>query len=206
MGPRAHRRTDCRMCGSTELELVMPLAPTPVADDFVPESRLGETQETFPLDVFLCRACGLVQLVDIVDASSIYVDYLYVTNSSPGLADHYLTYADDVIRRLDLPRGASVVEIGSNDGTLLAFFKAEGMRVIGIDPAREIARAANQRGIETRPVCFTKDVASALHQERGAADLVVANNVIANIDDLEDLVAGIRQLLSPKGVFVFESG
>jgi SAM-dependent methyltransferase len=206
MSTRAHRRTDCRLCGSTELELVMPLTPTPVADDFVPASRLAEEQETFPLDVFLCLACGLVQLLDIVDASSIYVDYLYVTKSSPGLADHYLTYSDDVIRRLDLPRGASVVEIGSNDGTLLSFFKAEGMRVIGVDPAREIARVATEGGIETRPVCFTQEVARALRQERGAADLVVANNVIANIDDLDDLVAGVKRLLSPKGVFVFESG
>jgi SAM-dependent methyltransferase len=203
---RAYRRTTCRLCGNGDIELVIPLTPTPVADDFIPASRLHEPQETFPLDVFLCRACGLVQLVDVVDASSIYVEYLYVTKSSPGLADHFRAYADDVARRLALARGSSVVEIGSNDGTLLSFFQAQGMRVLGVDPAREIARVASEGGVETRAVCFTNDVARELCRERGAADLVVANNVIANIDDLDDFGAGIRQLLSPGGAFVFESG
>jgi SAM-dependent methyltransferase len=203
---RAHRRTDCRLCGSSELDLVMPLTPTPVADDFVPASRLHEPQEAFPLDVFLCRACGLVQLLDVVDASSIYVEYLYVTKSSPGLTDHYRTYADEVIQRLSLKSGSSVVEVGSNDGTLLAFFKARGMRVIGVDPARDIARAATEQGIETRPVCFSHEVAKDLRRELGGADLLVANNVIANIDDLRELGVGIAHVLSPEGVFVFETG
>jgi SAM-dependent methyltransferase len=202
----AYRRNTCRLCGSGDIEVVIPLTPTPVADDFIPASRLHERQETFPLDVFLCRACGLVQLVDVVDAASIYVEYLYVTKSSPGLADHFRTYADDVIRRLALPPGSLVVEIGSNDGTLLSFFQARDMHVLGVDPARDIARAATAEGIETRPVCFTCDVARELRRERGMADLVVANNVIANIDDLDDFAEGIRQLLSPDGVFVFESG
>jgi SAM-dependent methyltransferase len=203
---RAYRRTTCRLCESGDIELVIPLMPTPVADDFIPASRLHEPQETFPLDVFLCRACGLVQLVDVVDASSIYVDYLYVTKSSPGLTDHFRSYADDVIRRLALARGSSVVEIGSNDGTLLSFFKEQGMRVLGVDPAREIARVATEAGIETRPLSFRYDVARELRRERGAADLVVANNVIANIDDLDDFGEGIRHLLAPGGAFVFESG
>jgi SAM-dependent methyltransferase len=203
---RAYRRTTCRLCGSGDIELAIPLTPTPVADDFVPVSRLDEPQETFPLDVVLCRACGLVQLVDVVDASSIYVEYRYVTKSSPGLSDHFHAYADHVARRLALAPGSSVVEIGSNDGTLLSFFKAQGMRVLGVDPAREIARLATEGGVETRPLCFTSDVARELRRERGAADLVVANNVIANIDDLDDFGEGIRHLLSPGGAFVFESG
>jgi len=203
---RAYRRTTCRLCGSGDIELAIPLTPTPVADDFIPASRLHEIQETFPLDVFLCRACGLVQLIDVLDASSIYVEYLYVTKSSPGLTDHFRAYADGVARRLALAPGSSVVEIGSNDGTLLSFFQALGMRVLGVDPAREIARAATQGGVETRPLCFTSDVARELHRECGAADLIVANNVIANIDDLDDFGEGIRQLLSPGGTFVFESG
>src|SRR5262245_12109890 len=206
MSGRAYRRGDCRLCGSTDIELGMPLAPTPVADDFVSANRLDEQQERFPLDVFLCRSCGLVQLVDVVDASSIYVEYLYVTKSSPGLAEHFRAYADDVVRRLALPSGSSVVEVGSNDGTLLSVFKARGMRVVGVDPAREIARAATAEGIETLPVCFTPDVARDLRRDRGRADLIVANNVVANIDNLQEFAAAVGDLLSEKGVFVFETG
>jgi len=206
MSVRAYRRTDCRLCGSTDIELVLPLAPTPVADDFIPASRLGEPQEAFPLDVFLCHRCGLVQLVDVVDASSIYVEYLYVTKSSPGLVEHFAAYAGDVVGRLALPKGSSVVEIGSNDGTLLGAFKARGMRVLGIDPARAIAKAATADGLETLPVPLTLALAKELRRDRGPFDLVVANNVIANIDDLQELGESIRTLLSPGAVFVFESG
>lgn len=206
MSARSYRRCDCRLCGSTDLELVIPLAPTPVADDFVPASRKDQPQETFPLDVFLCRACGLVGLVDVVDPSSIYVEYLYVTKSSPGLVDHFRAYAADVVKRLGLARGASVVEIGSNDGTLLSCFKDLGMKVLGIDPAREIARAATADGIETLPEVFSLALAKRLRSERGAADVIIANNVIANIDDLPELAQGVRELLGPNGVFVLESG
>lgn len=206
MTARSYRRDNCRLCGSTDIELVIPLAPTPVADDFVPASRKDQPQATFPLDVFLCRSCGLVGLVDVVDPSSIYVEYLYVTRSSPGLVEHFRAYADDTVKRLALATGTSVVEIGSNDGTLLSAFKALGMKVLGIDPAREIARAATAEGIETLPQIFTLDLARQLRQERGPADVIIANNVIANIDNLDDLALGIRELLAPGGVFVFESG
>jgi len=203
---RSTRRRDCRLCGSVDLEPVIALAPTPPADEFVPASRVHERQETFPLDVFLCCACGLVQLLDVVDPGSIYDDYLYVTKSSPGLVEHFRSYADDVVRRLEISRGSLVVEIGSNDGTLLSCFKALGMRVVGIDPAREIARAATSEGIETIPERFSFDLAARLRRERSAADVIIANNVIANIDDLRDLAAAVRELLAPEGVFVFESG
>ena len=200
------RRNDCRLCGSVDLECVIALAATPPADEFVTESRRHERQETFPLDVFLCRACGLVQLLDVVDPGSIYDDYLYVTKSSPGLVEHFRSYADEVGRRLEISRGSFVVEIGSNDGTLLSCFSALGMRVIGVDPAREIATAATAAGVETIPERFSLDLARRIRRDRGAADLIVANNVIANIDDLQDLAAALRDLLAPDGVFVFESG
>jgi SAM-dependent methyltransferase len=203
---RSTRRGDCRLCGSPDLERVIALAPTPPADEFVSASRVHEPQQTFPLDVFLCLACGLVQLLDVVDPGSIYVDYRYVTTSSPGLVEHFRSYADEVVARLGIARGSTIVEIGSNDGTLLSCFTALGMHVLGIDPAREIARAATTAGLETIPECFSLDLARRLRRERGAADVIIANNVIANIDDLQDLAEGVRALLAPGGAFVFESG
>lgn len=206
MSGRAYRRHDCRMCGSTDLDLIIPLAPSPVADDFIPAARLDQPQESFPLDVFLCNGCGLVQLLEVVDPTSIYEEFLYVTKSSPGLVEHFRGYADAVVARLGLAPGQSVVEIGSNDGSLLEFFKQRGLRVLGVDPARNIAAAATSAGVETLPVCFTLDVAGDIRRQRGAADVVAANNVIANIDDLPQLAEAIRALLAPAGVFVFESG
>jgi SAM-dependent methyltransferase len=194
------------MCDATDLDLVIPLAPSPVADDFIPATRLDQAQESFPLDVFLCKACGLVQLLEVVDPTSIYDEFLYVTKSSPGLVDHFRGYAEDVVTRLALEPGRSVVEIGSNDGSLLEFFKQRGLRVLGVDPARGIAEAATRAGVETIPVRFTLDVANDIRRQRGAADLIAANNVIANVDDLPQLAEAIRALLAPRGVFVFESG
>lgn len=206
MGGRAYRRGDCRLCGSRDLELVIPLVATPVADDFVPASRANAPQETFPLDTFLCGSCGLVQLLDVVDPGSIYEQYLYVTKSSPGLVEHFRLYADEVVVRTGLERGRFVVEIGSNDGTLLSWFQQHGMRVLGVDPASEIAKVATTEGIETIPACFTLDRARQIRRDRGPADLIVANNVVANIDDLQGLALSIRELLAPAGVFVVETG
>ncbi len=206
MSSRSYRRKDCRLCGSTDLELVIPLEPTPVADDFVPASRLDKRQEYFSLDAYLCHGCGLVQLLEVVDPNSIYDEFLYVTRSSPGLVEHFGAYAREVISRTGLPRDSFVVEIGSNDGTLLSAFKDAGLRVLGVDPARAIAAAATTSGVETLPLCFSLDLAKQLKRERGAADLIAANNVVANIDDLGELAQSVRELLAPRGVFVIESG
>jgi SAM-dependent methyltransferase len=203
---RSYRRRDCRLCGSTDLTLVIPLAPTPVADDFVPASRLDRPQEVFPLDAFLCNGCGLVQLLEVVDPNSIYEEFLYVTRSSPGLVEHFQGYADDVVQRTKLGPGRLVVEIGSNDGTLISFFQRHGLRVLGIDPAKAIAMAATAAGTETIAAGFTPALAAQIKHDRGAADLIVANNVVANIDDLQELAGAVRDLLAPDGVFVIESG
>lgn len=206
MSARVYRRRDCRLCGSQDLDIVIPLAPTPVADDFVPASRLDQPQEYFSLDAYLCRGCGLVQLLEVVDPASIYDEFLYVTRSSPGLVEHFQTYASDVIARTRVDQGKFVVEVGSNDGTLLVFFQKQGFRVLGIDPARSIAEAATAEGIETLPLCFTESLAGQLARERGSADLIAANNVVANIDDLQEFGRSVRTLLAPDGVLVVESG
>jgi SAM-dependent methyltransferase len=200
-----YRRQDCRLCHSTNLELVLKLTPTPLADAYVPASKAQEVQPVFPLDLFLCRSCGFAQLLDVVQARAIYLDYIYETVSSLGLPEHFDRYAAEVLERIRPPAGALVVDIGSNDGTLLKGFAKRGMKVLGIDPAREIARQATAAGIETLPEFFTVELAKQLRKERGPAAVITANNVIANIDDLDDVVAGVRELLAPDGVFVFES-
>jgi SAM-dependent methyltransferase len=205
MSETAYRRNNCRLCGGRELELVLKLAPTPLADAYVPVARANEPQPCYPLDLFLCRTCGFSQLLDVVQPQAIYTDYIYETVSSLGLVDHFQRYAEDVVQRIKPDKGSLVIDIGSNDGTLLKSFRNLGMKVLGIDPAREIARRATAAGVETLPEFLAGKVAEQLKKERGPAAIVTANNVIANVDDLDEVAVAIRKLLAPDGVFVFES-
>lgn len=199
------KRNNCRLCGEKNLELVLSLTPTPVGDDFIPAARLDESQETFPLDLLLCRLCGNVQLLNIVDPEVVYGEYTYTSSISLELPDHFRKYADDILNRINHTKGSLIVEIGSNEGTLLNFLKSKEMKVLGIDPARNIALKATETGIETIPAFFTAELAKTIRKKYGQASIVIANNVIANIDDLSDTIDGVRNLLSHDGIFVFET-
>ncbi|MBI5625030.1 MAG: class I SAM-dependent methyltransferase [Elusimicrobia bacterium] len=198
------RRTDCRLCGSADLVEVLKLTPTPPANAFVKAADLGKPQQTFPLDFFLCRACGHLQMLDVVDPALLFEDYVYVSGTSPVFVKHFERYAETVLARTALKPGSLVVDIGSNDGTLLRFFQKAGMKVLGVDPAKAIAAQAAASGIETLPVFFTERLAGELRVQRGPAGAVTANNVFAHADDLKGMVAGVRTLLADDGVFVFE--
>jgi len=200
------RRSTCGLCGGRNLELVLKLASTPAGDTYVPAGSLKEVQEVFPLDLFLCRACGGVQLLDVVDPKIVYGNYIYETSISLGLAEHFQKSVDKIMGYVKPSKGAFVVDIGSNDGTLLKFFKNQGMSVLGVDPAPHAAQKARDSGIETLQTFFTIDVARKIKDKRGPAAIVTANNVIANIDNLTDMIEGLRELMAYNGVFVFETG
>ncbi len=198
------RRTTCRLCDGNRLELVVPITPTPIAGAYVPEDRLGEPQPCYPLDWHQCLACGCVQLLDVVAPELLFRQYSYFSGRSPGLVRHFAQYADDVMRRTGLRAGSLVVDIGSNDGCFLRFFQERGMRVLGIDPAENVARAANESGVETWPEYFDVPLAERLVRERGPAQVVAANNVFAHADDMAGMADAVRRLLAEDGVFVFE--
>ncbi|MFA6316811.1 MAG: class I SAM-dependent methyltransferase [Elusimicrobiota bacterium] len=204
MSGACRRRADCRLCGNPDLVEVLKLTPTPPANAFVKESERGKPQQTFPLDFFLCKACGHLQMLDVVDPAVLFEDYVYVSGTSPVFVKHFEKYAEAVLTRYSVKPDSLVVDIGSNDGTLLKFFQKAGMRVLGIDPAKEIARQANASGVETLPVFFTERLAGELRVQRGPASVVTANNVFAHSDDLKGMLAGIQTLLADDGVFVFE--
>jgi SAM-dependent methyltransferase len=198
------RRERCRLCDSPRLERVLPIAASPIGDAYVPQDRLDEPQACYPLDLYLCHDCGHVQNVDVVNPEILFRDYTYKTSSSLGLVEHYRAYANEVTSRFAVPQDALALEIGSNDGSLLGFFKSHGMRVLGVDPAREIAEATTRRGIPTVAEFFGSTLAKQLREEYGPASIVAANNVFAHADDLADVVRGIHTMLAPNGVFVFE--
>jgi len=209
MKPLFRHRDDCRLCHSRAVDKVVPLAPIPVA---TPNVGLGSdgAQTTLaaalaPLDLYLCADCGHLQLMDVVDPEVQYNNFAYTTSISLGLTEHFGRMADDVIKRAALTRGALVIEIGSNDGTLLRFFKERGMTVLGIDPARAIAQRASRDGIETLPRFFTAELAKTIRAERGPAAVIISNNTFANLDDVDGATEGIRALLADDGLFVFET-
>jgi SAM-dependent methyltransferase len=186
------------------LELVVPLAPTPVAEKYVTQEELDQEQEKYPLDLYMCRDCSHVQLLDVVDARFLYDKFTYKSAKTKALVEHFEECAQRTCARYSIAPGSLVVDVGSNDGSFLRCFQSRGLRVLGIDPATEIAQEATAAGILTLPDFLTLDLARRLRQEHGAASVVCAFNVFAHADDLGGLLDSIREMLAPNGVFVFE--
>ncbi len=203
------KRDNCRLCGSTEVELVIPLQPMPIATpNFQVPEGTDETavfKDAVPLELYLCSDCGHLQILHVGNREIQYSNYVYTTSISLGLREHFARFAKQVDQRLDFPEGSMVMEFGSNDGTLLRFFMERGKRVLGIDPAKAIGAAATSAGIPTVTAFFSEAVATDIRAEYGPAKILIANNVIANIDDLDDIARGVRALLDKDGVFVSET-
>ena len=204
MNSTSHRRNDCRLCQSKNLELVLPLKPSALADSYLPADQCNHEQPRYSLDTYLCLDCGHVQLLEVVDPRIMFSHYLYVTSVSLGLLEHFRKYAQEVVETLNPAAGSLAIDIGSNEGALLKNFKAHGLRVLGVDAAQNIAALANAAGIETIADFFTADLARKIKQSHGPATILTANNVFAHSDALGDMADGIRELLADDGVFVFE--
>ncbi|MFA6432183.1 MAG: methyltransferase domain-containing protein, partial [Candidatus Margulisiibacteriota bacterium] len=184
------RSKTCRLCGGNKMRIVLHLEPTPSGDAYVSKEKAKEAQPLYPLDLVLCQECGHSQLSEVVDPELLYSNYIYTTSISLGLADHFAKYVDAVLAYAKPAKGSLVVDIGSNDGTLLKAFKNKELQVLGVDPAPTAARKANESGIETINSYFTAKLSGKIKKERGSAAIITANNVFANIDDLEDIMIG----------------
>lgn len=195
--------TACRVCAGQHLERVLSLGATPLANAFVPPARAAEAEARFPLDVVRCDGCGLVQLSVVVAPDVMFSNYLYASSASAPLLAHFDELAEDLATQF-APPDSLVVEIGSNDGVLLRPLAARGLRPLGIEPATNIARIANDAGLETLNEFFSFEVAAAVRETRGPARVVVGNNVLAHIDPLSEIVRAIEHLLDKDGVFVAE--
>ena len=204
-----YKRDTCRLCHSGRQELVVPMAGMPIGTpNFqVPDAGVDDPvfRTAVPLELYLCRDCGHLQILHVGNPEIQYRHYVYTTSISLGLREHFATYADDVVSRHKLAPKSLIVELGSNDGSLLGFFRERGMRVLGVDPAVDIARRATEQGVETIADFFTDAVGKRIRETHGAASVVIANNMIANVDDLDPLVSGVRDVLADDGLFVFET-
>ena len=198
-------RKTCRLCHSDKLTLGLPMQPTPIGDNYLTAEVRTEPEEIFNLDLYLCEACGQVQLRDVVSPDLLYPAFPYVTSVSVGLPEHFRKFAEDLMNQQRIAPGSLVVEVGSNEGPMLRAFKERGCRVLGIEPAAEIARAATDAGVPTLPRYFTPELAREVQAEYGYATVIAANNVLANIDDLDAVIAGVKSLLSADGILVLET-
>lgn len=195
------------MCDSDQLQRVVTLTPTPPGNNFLREEALGQPEPTYPLDLYFCNVCHHVQLGHVVDPTILYQnDYTYVSGTSSRFVDHLRTYASDMIERFTLLPGSFVADIGSNDGTCLRFFQNRGMRVLGVDPATQIAARAAQAGIETIGEFFSFELAVRLREQYGPANFITSHNACAHIDHLDQVIQGVHHWLADDGVFVLEVG
>lgn len=196
-------RTTCRICGAGDLDVFLDLGATPLANALVAPERTADVEPRYPLATARCPRCGMVQLTVVVDPSVMFANYLYASSASAPMLSHFDQYAGEVAERF-APPGAFVAEIGSNDGVLLRPLARRGVAVLGIEPASNIAATANASGLRTWNEFFSAAVSRKARAELGPAKAVLANNVLAHIDDLRDVLAGLDVLLDADGVFVAE--
>jgi SAM-dependent methyltransferase len=200
-------RDNCRICSSKKLTKAFELAPTPPGNDLLKKTEIGREEGEYPLEVYFCENCFHIQLGHVVKPEILYQkNYTYVSGTSHVFVNHLRQYASSIINNYNLNQDSFVIDIGSNDGTCLSFFKEKGMRVLGVDPATEISLEASKRGIETISEFFSLNLAINLKKKYGPADFITSHNACAHIDDLFDIVQGVKHLLNKNGLFVFEVG
>jgi SAM-dependent methyltransferase len=195
----------CRSCGGSNLEVVLDLGLQPVANAFVDESRRSEPEDRFPLEVAFCRDCALAQVTETIDPEILFgQDYPYFSSFIPALLAHSRLHAQDLMKTRTLGPDSLVVEVASNDGYLLKNFVEAGVPVLGIDPARGPAEAAQKAGVPTLNAFFNAETARRLAAEGKKADVILANNVLAHVDGINAFVEGFAILLKEDGIAEFE--
>jgi hypothetical protein len=193
------------VCGSENLDLVIDLGHQPLCDSLLSPQQLNEAEQTYPLRLVRCKECSLGQIDYAVRGDVVYhPDYPYRSGITKELAEYQDALSAEIIGDLRLPAGSLAVDIGSNDGTLLRGFKNRGMRALGVEPTN-IARIANQNGIETYQSFFTEQLARQMVEEHGHASVVTATNVFAHMAPLGEVMRGLEVLLPEGGVFMTES-
>jgi SAM-dependent methyltransferase len=195
---------ECRLCGAALRDSFADLGSSPLANSYPTAEDLRHGERFYPLHAYVCAQCFLVQLTEVTSPEELFSEYAYFSSYSETWLRHARAYVDQMMTRLALGRTSSVVEIASNDGYLLQYFRERGVPVLGIEPARNVAAVAAANGIPTVAEFFSCAKARELAAAGHHADLVVANNVLAHVPRLNDFVAGIRAILKPGGVATAE--
>lgn len=197
--------TSCRICKSQKLYPFLDLGYMPIPNGFIEKKDLQKLELTYPLRVCVCENCSLMQLQHVIPAEIMFRNYLYIPSTSKTMMKHFDLMSEETTKVAHARKGNLVIDIGSNDGALLSFFKKRGVDILGIDPAENIARDANKRGLRTMCAFFSEETAKQVLEQYGKAKIITATNVIAHIDTIHDVVKGIKTLLHSQGVFVMEA-
>jgi SAM-dependent methyltransferase len=194
----------CRFCGNPLKHTFVELGVSPLANSYLTEEQLQQMEPFYPLHAYVCDACYLVQLNEFESPDQIFSDYAYFSSYSESWLNHAKEYTNLMVERFGFDANSLVVEIASNDGYLLQYFKEKGIPVLGVEPAKNVAKVAQDAGIPSITKFFGVQTASELFTEGKSADLMLGNNVLAHVPDLNDFVKGFKVLLKPQGVITME--
>ena len=195
---------NCRFCNTHIKHLFVSLSSSPLANSYLAKDQLNKMEPFYPLDVYVCEKCFLVQLEEFENPENIFSDYAYFASYSDTCLKHSKEYVDIMIDKFGFNPRSFIVEVASNDGYLLQYFLEKGISVLGIEPAANVAAVAKQKGIPTEVVFYGTESAAKLAREGKHADLLLGNNVLAHVPDLNDFVAGLKILLQPQGIITME--
>ncbi len=197
-------RKKCRLCSNSKFELILDLGMQPPSNSFLTIKKLKNKERKFPLRLYICKNCNHLQLLDVVDKKYLFSDYHYFTSANKPIIEHFEKYAKNVYTKiLKKRKNPFVIEIGSNDGTLLKKFLKYKVNVLGIEPAKNLAEISTKSHIQTENSFFDIKIAKKISKKQ-KADLIIANNVLGHVDDLQEFLGGILEILKDDGVFVFE--
>jgi SAM-dependent methyltransferase len=194
----------CRFCGSVLSHTFVDLGMSPLCESYLSAEQLNQMEPFYPLHVYVCDRCFLVQLDQFVSADEIFTEYAYFSSYSDSWLQHAKAYSEMIVRRFDLSTDSQVVELASNDGYLLQYFVAKGIPALGVEPALNVAEAAISKGVPTIVKFFAERLAHDLVAEDKQADLIIGNNVLAQVPDINDFLSGMKILLKPQGVITME--
>ncbi len=194
----------CRFCGSKLEHIFVDLGASPLVQSFLSSDKLNQMEPFYPLQVFVCGKCFLVQLQEFVAPENIFSDYLYFASYSDTWLAHAKRYTDEMVRRFPISEKSLVIEIASNDGYLLQYFAEKNIPVLGVEPAANVAQVAAKKGISSITKFFSRETAKELVAAGKRADLLLGNNVLAHVPDVNDFVEGMKILLKPQGVITME--
>ncbi len=195
-------KKSCRLCNSKNIEKCFSFPKTPLANEFV---KIKKKQSVYPLDLILCRDCYHFQLKHVVNPNILFANYVYVSGTSKSFINHFDKYAKSIIKNDKINKNDLIIEIGSNDGVLLNSFNQLGFKnLLGVEPAKKIAEISINKGISTINSFFTKSTSNKILQKYGKAKIILANNVLAHIDDLNSVFENVKKLLSKDSFFYFE--
>ena len=194
----------CRSCGAGLEHTFIDLGMSPLANSYIKPEHVNRMEPFYPLHVYVCKKCLLVQLEQFSSPHDIFSDYAYFSSFSDSWLAHARTYVDMMVDRFRFDRNSRVVEIASNDGYLLKNFVERGIPVLGVEPAANVAEVAREKGINTKVAFFGEKTARSLTDDGWAADLIIGNNVLAHVPDLNDFVRGLKLLLRPAGLITME--